>query len=420
VGNNAKTIQRTFLTLTFMSTLSASLIWGINTLFLLNAGLNNLQAFAANAFFTVGQVIFELPTGMVADAWGRRLSYLLGTVTLMISTLLYLLFWYHTAPFWMWALASMFIGLGFTFFSGATEAWLIDAMKNVNYELDMEHIFAKGQIASGAAMLSGSLAGGVIAQMTSLGIPYLIRSILLVATFMVAFVYMKDIGFIPARPKHPLSEIKNLFRQSIKFGLKTPPVRWLMLSTVFTSGASFYAFYALQPYLLELYGHKTAYAISGAIAALIAGAQIVGGILVPRIRNYFNRRTSILLSSILISSAALFILGFITHFILAVILVGLWALSFAISEPIYLALINELIPTEQRATILSLDNLMGSGGAVVSQPLLGRAADVYGYAVTYVMTAFLTLIAALFLMLTRSLNTNADVIKKEALPKLSG
>ena len=68
----ARRIQRTYLTLLLGNTLAASFIWGINTLFLLDAGLSNLEAFAANAFFTAGMVIFEIPTGVVADTWGRR------------------------------------------------------------------------------------------------------------------------------------------------------------------------------------------------------------------------------------------------------------------------------------------------------------------------------------------------------------
>ena len=67
------------------NTLAASFIWGINTLFLLDAGLSNLEAFAANAFFTAGMVVFEVPTGVVADTWGRRTSYLLGTLTLSVD-----------------------------------------------------------------------------------------------------------------------------------------------------------------------------------------------------------------------------------------------------------------------------------------------------------------------------------------------
>ena len=192
-------IQRVYLGLTLLSTLAASFIWGINTLFLLDAGLNNTEAFAANAFFTLGQVLFEVPTGVVADVWGRRTSYLAGTVTLLLSTLLYYLMWRVKAPFWGWALSSAFIGLGFTFFSGATEAWLVDGLKHAGYRGSLDSVFAKGGIVAGAAMLAGSVAGGYIAQISNLGVPYIARSGLLALTFLAAFVYMKDLGFQPDR-----------------------------------------------------------------------------------------------------------------------------------------------------------------------------------------------------------------------------
>src|SRR5829696_10323245 len=86
----SRSIQRTYLLLMLGNTLAASLIWGINTIFLLDAGLSNLEAFAANAFFTGGMVLFEVPTGVIADTRGRRVSYLLGTITLAGSTLLLL------------------------------------------------------------------------------------------------------------------------------------------------------------------------------------------------------------------------------------------------------------------------------------------------------------------------------------------
>src|SRR2546428_5898432 len=122
-------VLRTYVTLTFLSTLAASFIWGINTLFLLDAGLSITQAFAANAFFTAGQVLFEVPTGVVADVLGRRTSYLLGSATLFVSTLLYLLLWRLHGPFWAWAAGSILLRLGFTFFTGATEAWVGEGLK---------------------------------------------------------------------------------------------------------------------------------------------------------------------------------------------------------------------------------------------------------------------------------------------------
>jgi MFS family permease len=123
------------------NTLAASLIWGINTIFLLDAGLSNFEAFAANAFFTLGMVLFEVPTGIVADTLGRRTSYLLGTVTLAGSTLLYVLLWQVEGPFWQWAVVSILIGLGFTFFSGAVEAWVVDALTAAGFTGEMEKVF---------------------------------------------------------------------------------------------------------------------------------------------------------------------------------------------------------------------------------------------------------------------------------------
>ena len=97
----ARSIRRTYLVLTLLTTLAASFIWGINTLFLLDAGLDNTEAFAANAFFAVGQVIFEVPTGVVADTRGRRFSFLLGRGDAPgRRRSLYLVMWKIHAPFW--------------------------------------------------------------------------------------------------------------------------------------------------------------------------------------------------------------------------------------------------------------------------------------------------------------------------------
>src|SRR5688572_15684817 len=173
-------IQRTYLLLLLGNTLAASLIWGINTIFLLDAGLSNFEAFAANAFFTAGMVLFEVPTGIVADTIGRRMSYLLGTLTLSGSTLLYVLLWQVEAPFWQWAIVSILLGLGFTFFSGAVEAWLVDALTATGFTGDLESVFGRGQVVTGAAMLTGSVAGGFIAQQVSLGAPFVLRGLILI------------------------------------------------------------------------------------------------------------------------------------------------------------------------------------------------------------------------------------------------
>src|SRR6185503_6648414 len=324
----ARKVQRTYLTLQLFNTLAASLIWGINTLFLLDAGLSNLEAFAANAFFTAGFVLFEIPTGVVADLRGRRTSYLLGLLTLAISTLFYLFMWYVHARFWAWALSSLFLGLGFTFISGAFEAWLADALDHAGFKEKLESVLAKGEIVEVSAMLVGSVAGGVIAQATNIGVPYVIRAVFLVMNLIFAFLLMRDEGFTPRKGTRAIREIKSILHASIEFGLQKRPVRWIMFAAPFTGGVTIYAFYAMQPYLLQLYGNSTAYGIAGLAAAIVAGAQILGGLLVPYVARVFQRRTTVLIVCEMISVTVLAVIGFVPNFWVAVILLVLWGLMF--------------------------------------------------------------------------------------------
>ena len=408
-----RTVQRVYLVLMLFSTLAASFIWGINTLFLLDAGLSSTAAFTANALFTAGMVLFEVPTGVVADTWGRRVSYLLGSVTLAVSTVLYWLAWQAHAPFWAWAATSVLLGLGFTFFSGATEAWLVDALKFTGFKGNLESVFARGQIVAGAAMLSGSVLGGLVAQWTNLGVPYLLRGLALVVTFVVAFLYMRDWGFVPRSGRHPGREMGQVVRASVRYGLGNRPVRWMMLAAPFTFGVGIYAFYAMQPYLLELYGDEQAYSIAGLAAAIIAGAQIAGGMAAPRVRLLFRNRTSALLAGLLLEIGLLTLLGLTGTFWVAVGLLVLWGLAAAATLPIRQAYLNGLIPSEQRATVLSFDNLLGSSGGVVIQPALGKVADVWSYSTSYLVAAAFQLLAVPFTVLARRERASSDPVEVE-------
>ena len=335
---------------------------------------------------------------------------MLGAATLLASTLLYLVMWQIQAPLLGWAISSILLGLGFTFFSGATEAWLVDALAATGFKGELEKIFGRAQTIGGAAMLIGSVSGGFIAQATNLGLPYIARAAMLGVTLIVAFRFMHDLGFKPQRGVGPVKAVRNVIRGSIDGGFRNPPVRWLMLSAPFSAGVGIYIFYASQPYLLELYGDKTAYGIAGLAAALVAGAQIVGGLIVTPVRRFFSRRTHALILGGILTTVLLVIVGVTQSFVLALALLAVWALIFAIEMPLRQAFINGLIPSEQRATVLSFDSLMSSAGGVVAQPGLGRIADVNGYGASFVVSAGIQAIAVPFILLARRENASSDPI----------
>jgi MFS family permease len=409
VKQTSKTVRRTYYVLTAGNTLAASLIWGINTIFLLDAGLSNFEAFAANACFTAGMVLFEIPTGVVADRWGRRASFLCGTLTLAATTGLYVLLWQLHSSFVWWAIVSALLGLGFTFFSGATEAWLVDALTITRFEGQLETVFARGQLVIGVMTLSGSVAGGFLAQLTNLGVPYLARAVVLVVMFVVALIMMHDLGFTPARGKRPMAEMKMILNSSVEHGMRVPAVRAIMLAGMFSGGIGIYVFYALQPHLLNLWGNQKAYGIAGLVAALVAAAQILSGFLTPLIRRAFQRRTSALLTLEALAVVMLALIGLVGNFWVVIVLIMLWAFAAYVGTPIRQAYLNGMIPSKERATILSFDSLINSTGGIVAQPLLGKSADVWGYQVSYLLSAAGSALALPFIARARHFNTPADL-----------
>jgi MFS family permease len=329
----------------------------------------------------------------------------------------YLALWYTEAGLGWWILVSALIGLGFTFFSGATEAWLVDALDATGFQGAIETVFGKGQTAMGAATLVGTILGGLLGTV-SLGIPYVARSVLLLVVIWAAYKWMHDIGFEPTKADSIREEVSIIIRDSITHGIKNPPIRMFMFGAPFAMGVGIWVFYAFQPYLLELFGDKTAIYLSGIAAAIFAVAQMVGGALVPRMRRFFRSRTSIIIVEIILGSAALAAVGLASlldepvGFWVAIVLLAFTALVWAISGPMQQAYMNEVIPSQQRATVLSFASLMGSAGGVVIQPALGRVADVYSLGTGYVVAGVLYAIRLPFIVAVKRMGLDADEVAR--------
>jgi len=410
-------VQRTYLILLLLQTLAASLIWGINTLFLLDAGLSITEAFVANAAFTAGMVIFEVPTGVIADTFGRRISFILGAATLLVTTAAYLGLWYLQSGIGWWIVVSALIGLGFTFFSGATEAWLVDALTATGFVGSIETVFGKGQTVAGAATLVGTIGGGFLGQI-NLGLPYAARSVLLLAVIGAAWLWMHDIGYQPVKGVAIGPQVRGLLRASIKHGFGNPPIRLFMFGAPFVAGVGIWVFYAFQPYLLELFGDPDATYLAGIAAAVFAVAQMVGGASIRLVRRFTSTRTGVIITETVVGALALVGVGLAemleipVGFWVAIVLLTLTALLWALSGPMQQAYMNDCIPSEQRATVLSFASLMGSAGGVVAQPALGRVADVYSFGTGYVVAGLVYAIRLPFVIGVRRMRLPADDVSR--------
>lgn len=388
-------VARTYYTLNSLFVLAASIIWGVNTLFLLDAGLDIFWVFTVNATFSAGQIIFEVPTGVIADTIGRRASFLIGIAALIIATLGYV-----ASSVFEWGLPgfilfSVLLGFGFTCQTGAVDAWMVDALDATGYSGGKDRIFARSGIFTGIAMLVGTLGGGLLGQV-SLTIPYYVRTALLVGVFAVTFAFMHEIGFKPRALELSRfgEESRKILDSGVTYGWRHPVVRPLLFTSLVSGLLLWYLFYASQPYALELLGRENLIWVAGAITALFAVSGIAGNSLVGRVRHTrWGKRPARVLTwaalGMAVAATALGVVGLVagtgsmTGFVLVAVLLIAFGLLNGLLGPVRQAYINENIPSAQRATVLSFDSFFGDIGAVVGQVGLGYAAQAASKAVAY-------------------------------------
>lgn len=365
-------------------TLAASLIWGVNTLFLMHAGLDIFQVMVVNAAFTVGSLVFEVPTGVIADTLGRKISFALANLTLVISTLMYVGAERYRLGIGWFIGASLLIGLGFTFQTGAVDAWLVDALHHVGHEGPLDTVFARGGAMFGGAMLIGSLAGGFLGQI-DLAIPYLVRAGILSICLAYAVLLMRDVGFKP----RPLvwgsfgAETRQILNDGVRFGWRHAVVRPLFISSFALGTFYIFGFYSWQRYFLDLLAREAVW-VTGVVTALFALSGMLGSMIAPRIRrSRGGEDAGWLLVGLAVARvvlvAAIGLLGLLwppdalgfTPFGIAAGLLLLYGMIDGLSQPVRQAFLNRQIPSDRRATILSVDSFFGHAGASGGQLGLG-------------------------------------------------
>ncbi len=90
-----------------------------------------------------------MPTGVFADTLGRRMSFLSSTLVIMIGTIRYVLVARIPNNFMLFCGMSVVLGLAYTFYSGAVEVWLVDALYDSGYKESLDSVFAKGSVSYG-------------------------------------------------------------------------------------------------------------------------------------------------------------------------------------------------------------------------------------------------------------------------------
>lgn len=402
----------TYYMISGLFSLSASIIWGINTLFLLHAGMSIFQVFVVNAIYSGSMAVFEIPTGVFADTLGRRLSFLFSTVVLMIGTLGYVFAATLSSNFWPFALMSIVLGLAYTFYSGAVEAWIVDALHYVGYIEPMDHVFSKAAGISSICVLVGTVLGGIIGTF-SLSIPYIIRAFLILAAFGIAFIRMKDLGYTKRTigPGQIGTEMKKIAKISITIGLGNISIRYLISISFLFSGFMMWGWYAWQPYFLKLYGDPSAVWAVGIFAALFSLAQAAGNFSVNALLKLFKKRSYLLIAAFALQAVSILGVGLANSFYQSSLLFLCFSFAFGLAMPVRQTYLHSLIPSEYRASIVSFDSLAGSSGSTVGQIGYGYISEKMSIGSGYIVGGLVHLLILPILVLLSRRHDEGDQVK---------
>jgi hypothetical protein len=259
-------------------------------------------------------------------------------------------------------------------------------------------------------MLVGSIGGGLLGSL-DLSLPYLARAGLLAAVYGVAFFTMHDLGFTPQTMK--LNEMptamRKIARESMTYGWKENSVRLLIIAGFIQALFMAWGFYAWQPYFLELLGQDLTW-VAGVVAALIALATIAGNSLVEWLTRYCGKRTTLLLWAAGIQTIAAVGVGLAGSFWLAVALYLVVMGTMGVWEPVRQAYLHQRIPSEQRASVISFDSLVSSGGSMLGQLGLGRIAQTQSIPTGYVVGGLTTVLVLPVIAFLRRLDEPTDLI----------
>ena len=379
-----KDVKSVYYLLTFLFEFAAGLTAATYVLFLLSQGLDLFQVTLVNLSFMIGIFIFEIPTGAYADYFGRKKSVILSSLFLMLALFIYFL----SSNIITFIIAEITAAMAFTFASGALDAWMVDSMETKQFTGKVDFIFSHAAIIGKVAALLAGLIGAYIGSV-SLALPFGVgAAVSLVAVFVSVF-FLKE-NFVREKAINwtgAVSQMVRITKEGVTYGVQHKVVLWLIISSVIAT----FAFQPLNMYwsprMNNLAGDKIW--LMGWVWAGVSFAMMMGSFLVKQLLKKEKSYTWILMLTVLVLGIPILLIS--TSDIFGVVLVGfvIYELGRGMQTPVQKAYLNKHIPSEQRATVLSFNSMMGRVGAALGLVILGFVAKNYSIQSSWLISGLL-------------------------------
>jgi MFS family permease len=383
---------RVFYGMEFFDTLGAQAAFTVWAVYLVqDVGVNPLQLVLLGSISEIAIFLFEVPTGVVADTYSRRLSIIVGMIIAGLSMVIFGL----VAVYWVIVLAVILRGIGGTFMSGAWEAWITD-----EHGVDgIGRVFLRGNQFSYLGAIVGAAVGVGIATW-DLGAGIVFGGAVSVATGIACIFLMPEHGFRRRPVEERSSPLRAMRTTAVTGGrdVRGHNVLLLIVTITFFAGAASEGLDRLwEAHLIQSIGLPELWGLDPVvwfgifnIVGLVAGI-VVTSFLVPRFEDADNSKLArSLLFLTVVLSVSVVIFGLATSFVVAAIAYLVARLVRRLKDPLYVTWLNKNVEDSSvRATVNSIASQSDAIGEVAGGPAIGVVGTVASLRAALVATGFL-------------------------------
>ena len=341
---------------------------------------NPLKLAGLGVVLELATLLFEIPTGIVADVYSRKWSIVIGYIIWGIGYLIQGLI-----PLYSMVLVSQLIwGLGFTFVSGAPEAWLVDELAGE----DATPIFIRGTQIGQASSIAGIIAATAIGTI-QVSLPIVIGGIGTIALALILAVVMPENGFKPQEEAH--SGLFTTFFSGIR-EVRTQPVLASVMMIGIIIGISAGGFDALYtPHIIQNFTIPVFEPVIW-FGILFSGVMFFTIVALEITKRYMKQNPDFPVSLILAWFAVGTVIGNLVfvwtgNFYLALMAYWLSQTLRSATKPLFMAWINRYAPSEVRATVISMYWQFNAFGNIIGTPVIGFIGSIASLRVALTVTA---------------------------------
>jgi MFS family permease len=331
--------------------------------FTLWAGLNYTQIFILESWFMAWIFVLEIPTGAVADYFGRRISITLGCFMNVVAVLVYGSF----PNFYLYLLGEFLWAMAVALMSGADNAMIFDSLKELRQTKKSKKVFARYAYVASIAFIVASPVGSFIAGLTDLRTPMLLAAIPIAMAGIVALT-LKE-------PPYKCEKEKTRYLNLIKKGFRLIKNNKALQILTLDAALSFFIFYFIL-WLYQPMAMKAGMAIAY-LGFISSGMNIYGIGLsekIEAVEKIFGKKRFLALSFLF--TGILFIISGLTNYLLLTIAIIFIIWGFRMSrQAVQQHYINQYVPSNNRATVLSTISMIGRILVVIGNPIIGYLMD---------------------------------------------